>query len=224
MEPMTQTQTDAHWATYQEKPMRGARNLVLLALLLAGLGGCSDSTSPGDANRPSGDLNIVQLDASAPALLNPDTSFYAVQGQDREVRISFQAAGGGEGEEFFRLRVRPGSLQNRPDGTPIAAGDSVLITVHVVDPARILFDLEPSGLTFSSAEPAELKIHYNHADHDFNDDGSVNVFDDQIKSQLAIWRQETLSDPFIKVGSVNVEESEEINADILGFTRYAIAY
>ena len=100
----------------------------------------------------------------------------------------------------------------------------MLITVHVVDPARILFELEPSGLTFNSAEPAELKIHYNHADPDFNDDGSVNLFDDQIKNQLAIWRQETLNDPFVKLGSVNVEESEEINADILGFTRYAIAY
>jgi hypothetical protein len=82
----------------------------------------------------------------------------------------------------------------------------------------------PEGLTFSPAEPAELKIHYNHADHDFNDDGSVNQFDDQIKNQLANWRQETLNDPFAKLGSVNVEETEEINADIFGFTRYAIAY
>ena len=100
----------------------------------------------------------------------------------------------------------------------------MLITVRVVDPANILFELEPSGLSFNPSEPAELKIHYNHADHDFNQDGTVNLFDDQIKSQLAIWRQEALSDPFVKLGSVNVEESEEINADILGFTRYAIAY
>jgi hypothetical protein len=33
-----------------------------------------------------------------------------------------------------------------------------------------------------------------------------------------------VGDPFAKLGSVNVEDSEEINADILGFTRYAIAY
>jgi hypothetical protein len=84
--------------------------------------------------------------------------------------------------------------------------------------------MEPSGLTFSPAEPAELKIHYAHADHDFNDDGSINTIDDQIKTQLAIWRQETPGTPFTRLSSVNVEASEEVNADILGFTRYAIAY
>jgi hypothetical protein len=205
--------------------MLGSRSLITSALLLVGIAACSsDSTSPGDGSRPPSDLNIVRLSSASPELFNPEESFYAVRGEDREVRISFQDAGGGEGEEFLRLRVRPGSLQGNPDGTPIADGDSVLITVRVVDPANILFEMEPAGLTFNSSEPAELKIHYNHADHDFNEDGAVNLFDDQIKNQLSIWRQETPNDPFSKLGSVNVEESEEINADILGFTRYAIAY
>jgi hypothetical protein len=198
-----------------------ARSLILL---LAGTAACSDATSPGDGSRPSGDLHIVRLAPASPALFNPEQSFYAVNGQDREVRISFQDATGAEGEEFLRLRVRPGSLQFNPDGSPIAPGDSVLITVRVENPDSILFEMEPAGLTFNPAEPAELKIHYAHANHDFNDDGAINTFDEQIKTQLAIWRQETLSDPFTKLGSVNVEDSEEINADILGFTRYAIAY
>jgi hypothetical protein len=203
--------------------MRAPGKLLALTLLAA-LAACSDSGEPNGGERPPAELNIVQLDVTSPPLLNPDTSFYAVQGEDREVRISFQDALGAEGEEFFRLRVRPGSLQARPDGTPIAPGDSVLITVHVVDPVQILFELEPAGLTFNASEPAELKIHYNHADHDFNDDGAVDLFDQQIRSRLAIWKQENLNDPFVKLGSVNVEADEEINADILGFTRYAIAY
>jgi hypothetical protein len=195
----------------------------LLALLLLGGSACSDTTSPGQGGQ-STDFHIVRLDPTSPPIFNPEQSFYAVQNQDRELRISFQDASGAEGEEFLRLRVRPGSLQANPDGTPIAAGDSVLITVRVVSVDSVLFDMEPSGLTFNPAEPAELKIHYAHADHDFNEDGIVNVFDDQIKTQLAIWRQEAVGDPFAKLGSVNVEDSEEINADILGFTRYAIAY
>ncbi|HEY9016524.1 MAG TPA: hypothetical protein VIM84_15825 [Gemmatimonadales bacterium] len=197
---------------------------MLLAGLLAVLGGCSDDTSPNDGSRPASELNIVRLSSTSPALFNAEQSFYAVQGQDREVRISFQDALGGEGEEYLRLRVRPNSLLARPDGSAIAAGDSVLITVRVVDPAEFLFEMEPAGLTFNPSEPAELKIHYNHADHDFNDDGSVNTSDDQIKTQLAIWRQENLLDPFERLGSVNEVTLEEINVDIVGFTRYAIAY
>lgn len=198
--------------------------LVVAALLTGGVG-CSDSTSPGDGTtRPPADLNVIHLAPTSPPLFNAADSFYARKGEDRELRIFFQDEVGGQGEEFLRLRVDAPSLLARPDGTPFLTGDSVLITVKVVDPINVLFELEPSGLTFSPAVPAELKIHYAHADHDFNEDGAVDIFDDQIKRRLAIWRQETLTDPFVKMGSVNVEELEEIDAEILGFSRYAIAY
>lgn len=197
---------------------------LAVVALLASATACSDSTAPGDNTRPPADLNITRLASTSPPLFNADTFFYARKGEDREVRISFQNPLGEEGEEFLRLRVRDESLLSRPDGTPFAIGDSVRITVRVVDVTRIQFEAEPSGLTFNPARPAELKIHYSHADHDFNEDGTVNNLDDQIKTQLAIWRQETLADPFIRLASVNVEGLEEINADILGFTRFAIAY
>lgn len=200
------------------------RPFILLAVgLLIGTAACSDSTSPTDS-RPPASLNVIRLAATSPALFNGVDSFYAKKGEDRELRIFFQDEVGGSGEEFLRLRVDAPSLLARPDGTPFAAGDSVLITVRVADPVKVLFDMEPTGLTFDPAVPAELKIHYNHADHDFNEDGVINVFDTQIKSQLAIWQQETLTDPFVRVGSVNAEGLEEIEAKILGFTRYAIAY
>jgi hypothetical protein len=211
----------------KEMLMRRFRPLTLIPFaLLAGLGGCSDSTSnspPGDTSKPPADLTVVRLAATSPPLFNSPDSFYAVKGEDRELRIHFQDAGG-RGEEYLRLRVRRESLLSRPDGTPFGSGDSVLITIRIVDPARIMFEMEPSGLTFNSAEPAELKIHYSHADHDFNEDGVVNAFDLELKNRLAIWRQELPTDPFVRLGSVNVEDLEEINADILGFTRYAIAY
>jgi hypothetical protein len=197
--------------------------LTVAAVLVTGTA-CSDSTAPGDNTRPPDNLNFARLASTSPPLFNADTSFYAIKGVDHEVRISFRNSTGGEGEEFLRLRIRKESLLSRPDGTAFAEGDSVLITVHVADVSKVLFEAEPSGLTFNPAEPAELKIHYSHADHDFNEDGAVDALDAQIKTQLAIWRQETLADPFIRLGSVNVEGLEEINADILGFTRFAIAY
>lgn len=197
---------------------------IALLLALLGLSGCSDSTSPGDNTRNPAELNVVRLSETSPALFNAVDSFYARKGQDREVRIYFQDEVGGSGEEFLRLVVAAPSLLAGPDGTPFQTGDSVLIHVRVVDPTRILFEMEPAGLTFDPARPAELKIHYAHADDDFNEDGSVDGSDEQIEQQLAIWKQETLADPFVRLGSVNERTFEEIDADILGFTRYAIAY
>jgi hypothetical protein len=198
--------------------------VLTVAAILVAATACSDSTAPGDNTRPPENLNVARLASTSPPLFNPEESFFAKKGEDRELRIYFQDLSGGQGEEFLRLRVRDESLLSRPDGTPFAAGDSVLITVRVVDVTRILFEADPSGLTFNPSQPAELKIHYSHADHDFNEDGAIDASDDQIKSQLAIWRQETLTGPFIRLGSVNIEGLEEINADILGFSRFAIAY
>jgi hypothetical protein len=204
---------------YQLHPPR-----LLLFLALLGVGSCSDSTAPSGTTRNPTELNIVRLDVTTPRLFNPVDSFYAKKGEDRELRIYFQDAVGGSGEEFLRLKVPAPSLLARPDGTPFQTGDSILIRVSIADPARIVFDMEPAGLTFDSAQPAELNIEYVHADHDFNEDGVTNTLDANIKSQLALWRQETASDPFVKLSSVNVEDLEEVEANILGFTRYAIAY
>jgi hypothetical protein len=223
MAPMT-TPTDT-MRHIKEKLMRRSPALTLTFLaLLAGLGACSSSTAPGGTTKPPGELTVVRLASTSRPLFNSPDSFYAKKGEDRELRIFFQDEVGGSGEEFLRLRVDAPTLLARPDGTPFATGDSVLIRVRVVDPARVLFEMEPNGLTFDPARPAELKIHYNHADHDFNEDGVINVIDARLKSELAIWRQELLADPFVRLGSVNSEGLEEIEAKILGFTRYAIAY
>jgi len=195
---------------------------LILALLVCSA--CSDSNSPNDETRNPADLNVIRLASTTPPLFNPVDSFYAKKGEDREVRIYFQDEVGGSGEEFLRFSVSAPSLLARPDGTPFQTGDSILIKVSVVDPAQILFDMEPSGLTFDPAQPAELKIKYAHADHDFNEDGVNDSQDDQIKQNLSIWRQETPADPFVRLGSINEQSLEEISADIIGFTRYAIAY
>ena len=204
--------------------MRRTRHPFALLLGLLGFAACSDSTSPGDTTRDPAQLNVVRLASTSPPLFNAADSFYAKKGEDRELRIYFQDQVGGSGEEFLRLIVSAPSLLARPDGTPILTGDSVQIHVRVADPTRILFEMEPAGLTFDPARPAELKIHYAHADHDFNEDGSINSLDSAIEQQLAIWKQETLPDPFVRLGSLNEVTLEEIDADILGFTRYAIAY
>jgi hypothetical protein len=203
--------------------MRRARFLPLI--LAAAVAACSDAGAPNTGGvKPPGELTIIQLPAASPPIWNPVASFYAKKGTDRELRIYFQDAVGGPGEEYLRLRVDAGSLYKRPDGTLFQVGDSILITVTVVDPQQIFFDFQPSGLTFSSAVPAQLKIEYAETGGDLDDDGDVDTDDDAIEQVIDLWRQEQAGGDFVKLGAVKIEELDEIEADILGFTRYAIAY
>ena len=204
-------------------PMR--RTTVLTLALAAGMTACSDSSGPDNGGvKPPGELTIIRLPAGSPPIYNPVDSFYAKKGEDRELRIYFEDVVGDSGEEYLRFRVDAGSLLARPDGSLFQVGDSVLITVRVVDPAQIYFEFEPSGLTFNPSLPAQLKIEYAETGGDLDDDGDVDVDDDAIEQVIDMWRQEQAGQDFVKLGAVKLEDLDEIEADVLGFTRYAIAY
>jgi hypothetical protein len=206
--------------------MHTARGIhrLLLAALVGVAAACSDGSGPNDGTKPPSELNVIHVASTSAPLFNPSDSFYAKRGEDREVRIFFQDAEGKAGEEYLRLRVDAPSLLALPDGTPVLPGDSVLIHVRVVDPSQMLFELSPAGLQFNALEPAQLKIHYDHADGDLNDDGSVDAIDDSIETTLAIWRQEQPGDPFVRLVSVLSADLDEVEADLIGFSRYALAY
>lgn len=200
-----------------------------LALVLA----CSDSGGPGDdGTRPPSVLTILRLSDDSPPLFNPVVSFYAVRGDNREVRIFFQDdddAGDDDdadeaGDEYLRLGVDAEALLAYPDGTPFVEDDSVLITLRVLDPARLLFEFQPAGLTFNPSRPAELKIHYDKADDDLDEDGDVDLEDEDLELTLAIWRQKADDDPFERLGSLLIDDLEEIDAELEEFSRYALAY
>ncbi len=203
--------------------MRAARLMVFAAAtwLVSACG----SSDPGDGDiKDPGELSIIRLAATSPPLVSPVDSAYCKKGVDCELHIYFQDAEGGQGEEYLRLRVDAPTLLERPDGTPIAVGDSVLVKVSVVSVDSILFDLQPTGLKFNPDVPAELRIHYDHADDDLDEDGDVDTDDDLVEQELDIWRQEAPGEPFVRVGTAKSEELEEIEADLTGFSRYAIAY
>jgi hypothetical protein len=201
-----------------------AVRILLLAAWAGAAASCSDSSSPPDDEKPPSELSVVHVAPSSTPLFNTTVSFYAKRGENSEGSLSFQDTGGGEGEEYVRLRIDANSLLARPDNTPILPGDSVLITLSVVDPTEMLFDLQPTGLKFNPAEPARLKIHYDHAEGDLNDDGVSDSRDDSIERTLAIWKQENLTDPFVRLTSVLTIETDEAEAQLTGFSRYALAY
>lgn len=203
--------------------MRPARFLPFL--LAATVAACSDSGGPDTSGvKLPGDLTIIRLPAGSAAIWNPVDSFYAKKGEDREFRMYFDDALGNPGEEYLRLRVDAGSLLARPDGSLFQVGDSILITVRVQDPALVQFEFQPAGLTFNPSVPAQLKIEYGETGGDLDDDGDVDAEDATIEQIMGLWRQEQPGQSYLKLGSVKIEELSEIEADVLGFTRYAIAY
>ncbi len=195
---------------------------LLLICGAAALLSCSDSTAPGV---PNADLHIVRQSPTAPLLVATRDSFWAKVGDGRELHLNYKGVNPADtGEEFLRFEVPGDALLRRPDGSPFQSGDSILITITVVDSSKFLFQFEPAGLQFSPDHPAQLKIHYAEADHDFNNDGVENAADSAIAQTLDMWRRETPTTDWFRQGSIRFEELEEIDANILSFTEYAIAW
>lgn len=205
-------------------PHRPFRRIA--AVMLAAVAGCGSGVTeptPGE-ERPEAALTILRLAASAPPLFNPVVAFWAKRGQDSKGEIFFRKADGSRGEKYVRLDLSDRALLAYPDGRLFADGDSVLITMRVTDPQRILIELEPSGLRFSPDEPAELEIRYGHANGDFDEDGDEDGKDRQIEQILSIWRQASAAAPFVRLGTLRFEDLKELEARLLGFSRLAIAY
>ena len=186
---------------------------VVAALAAVSLVGCGDPSSSGPVTKPEAELEFVPVRATAPALETTDTSFWAVKGQERELGIRFQGQGGpGTGSKFLEFKVSDNSLLRWPDGTLFQDGDSVEIHV-TVDAGLYVVDFEPAGLRFNPSEPAELELDYGEADEDF----LVR------EGEFDAWRQEISNQPWELIDSVQLEDLDEVEILLLGFTRYALA-
>ncbi len=206
------------------KIVRPGGFLSLVAALLLGLAACDDD-SPTDPMvvpeenvgfvtlRPEDNLEFVTLRVDAPPLATTDTSFWAVAGQFQQLIIRQQPEQPGEeGDQFLTFELRPETLFRRPDGTFFQPGDSIRIQV-TIDTNRVLADFRPSGLEFNPDEQARLKIDYYHADSEFL----------VVEAELDLWRQERPGELWTRLGTVQVEDRDEIETKLLGFTRYALA-
>jgi len=197
---------------------------AVLAMALAAA--ACDSDGSGPAGRPDADLRVVRQDTLAPSLVNPRDSMWAKVGDGRELRIWYrdEETPSDTGEEFLRFEVPGDGLYRRPDGTAFRAGDSILIRVSVVDSARVLFQFEPAGLRFNPEQPARLKIRYVYADKDFDGDGAPDPDDEAIETLLGLWRQPVAGGSWFKLDAVKFQELDEISANLVGFSRFAVAW
>lgn len=205
--------------------------LLLLAPLCAVVASCagSDPTQPTALTPTLGDtafnINTVQPAVGAPEIANPVVTFWAVKGESREAYMYYRPRPGRtDSTDFVRFRVPQDALLSRPGGTLFAVGDSVLITITLVDPARLIVRFEPSGLQFDPADPADLKLSFEEVDDDLDDDGDVDGDDLAVQSLLSIWRRETATSPWLRQSSLVTIATDEIETDVFGFTDYVIAW
>jgi hypothetical protein len=196
---------------------------VLTLLLSALLGGCSELTDPEGQVLNESELIFVRLDENAPGIDTTEVSFWAVRGQEREVQIRYFYEGTNSFSKCMRFVVPANALSRRPDGSAIAPGDSVRITIRMPDPTRLGFEFDPAGLQFDPAHPATVEVVYRYADRDFNGDGVVDATDDALAARLGFWRQERPGEPWTRIETTRLEDVAEARATIAGFTKYALA-
>jgi hypothetical protein len=113
---------------------------ALVAAALAAALSCSDATAPDGVNeRSPTDLRLLAAPYGTPPLVSTEASFYAVKGKVSGVDIWYRPrAGATDSAKFLEFRLGTASLDRRPDGSLIAAGDSVLIVLSVVDPQHFI--------------------------------------------------------------------------------------
>jgi len=199
---------------------------LFLAVVAMSVLSCTDSTSPdsSDTREPT-DLRLLTAPYGTPSLAKTQVSFYAVKGRAGGVDIWYHAKPGAtDSLKFLEFRVGAGSLATRPDGSAIAAGDSVLITLTVTDQTHFIIDFQPSGLKFSASDQPTLKISFAACGEDLNYDGLVDSRDQGIMSSLSFWRQEAPFQPWIRIPSTVTQATKDVNAPIGGFTGYAIEF
>ena len=135
----------------------------LLALVIS-VGACRDDPTgpPQDsaitpAVTAASTPHFLRAKAGAPTIANPVIRFYAKKGQRKTVFMLYHARPGQrDSTDLIRFRLRENSLLARPDGRPIKNGETVLITLRLVDPVKLIVDFQPAGLRFNPRDPADL--------------------------------------------------------------------
>jgi hypothetical protein len=208
---------------------------VAVAVCIAALACAGDAVSPLRQVSPTGaaqldrgespEPNFLSPAPGAPSIANPQIVFTAIKGQDIIARMYYRPTRiGHDSVVYAQFRVPSQALLAAPDGHLINNGESVRITMTLVDVEHGIIDFQPSGLRFSSKNPAVLKINYTYANRDLNGDGVVDARDALLRAALHIICRETDSSPWVPIPSSNSTELNEVEAAIRGFSGYAVDY
>lgn len=200
---------------------------AMLIMAMTGLVACGGDSPAAPEPIVKPEVQLKFLSPAAGATLSRDSvSFWAVAGRGREASLYFRPrAGSTDSVRFLRFKIESDTRLRRPDGTLVADGDSIRITIRMLDFSRLITRFEPSGMKFER-DPAELRLDFSSADGDYDDDGDDDAADDEKVSSFAIWKQERVGLPWTKLTSL-VEISgnmREVKAEIGSFTNHAVAF
>lgn len=193
--------------------MRSHRYAAGLAAVAA-LAACSPDATQRTPTAPSlsasrgADASRMLRNEQAVGFPKAVATMWAVRGQDRAMAITY-----GDGTPYATFRVGAASLVTDASGAPLAPGDSVQITMRLLNPSVFAVEMQPSGLRFAPGAPAELQFNLARAGH-----AAMR------EQTLSCWKQESASSPWEPVSATFDYEARTATAVIPGFTIYAIIY
>lgn len=154
---------------------------------------------------------VSQSSTEAPPLETYELSFWAKCGESRSTEIHYMSDDPNDTNRFLSFHVPSKALLLRPDGTPFATGDSVLISVRI-DRSEFVVEFGPSGLVFDAKTPAELEMWYSGAE------GEVP------QEQLGLWHQQEAGTLWFPIVSNHEEELRWFQTNVFHFSTYAVSW
>jgi hypothetical protein len=169
-------------------------------------------------------INVLSESPTAPPLEVYGLEFWVVQGAGKTVLVNYRPGSTSVAKRFMRLVIPKGTQLYRPDGSRVANGDSVRVTV-TIDRQQLLVTFGPNGLVFGSSKPT-LRIYYANANLDVNAKGQVDQLDtDLIQSLLVISYRSQAGDPWsIPSDQAKSREDKYIEISVPHFSDYAVSW
>lgn len=185
------------------------RKWLVPMLATVAIAGCSTADDP-DVGVPQSSLHFLTPDSNAPGFTADTIRFYAVAGQDRSATMYYS-----DSTPFATFDVPANALVNNPDGSAIAPGDSIQVTVAIADSSNLIVGFQPAGLVFANGHPAQLTLSFAHASQHLSQGNEL---------KLSLWREEHPGDPWHKIPSNTRQDLQTVTGRVQGFTVYATAY